>query len=65
VAVFILGGCSRVGQHLFTSGVVIGRCLLNPLVIGCFQKLPEPSGAWVFTFSFVIVSLVVFDVIRF
>jgi len=45
VAVFILGGCYRVGQHLFTSGVVIGRCLLNPLVIGCFQKLPEPSGA--------------------
>jgi len=29
MAVFILDGCPRVGQHLFISGVLIGYYLLN------------------------------------
>jgi len=44
VAVFILDGCSRVGQLLILR-IPIGCFLLNPLVIGWFQKLLKFSGA--------------------
>jgi len=38
VAVFILDGCSGVGQLLFILCVFIGCFLLTPLVIGWFQS---------------------------
>jgi len=75
VAVFILDGCSRVGQLLFILCVPIGCFLLNPPVIGWFRNLLEPSGAcrclgfhplivsscYVCTFPVVIISWSYFD----
>jgi len=45
VAVFIPVGHLVTCQHPFASGVLIGYCLLDHLVIGWFQIFPEPSGA--------------------
>jgi len=57
VAVFMLDGCSRVGHLLLILRVPIGCFLLNPQVIGWFQKLLELSGVgWCLGFHPLVIS---------